>query len=82
MAYRGLTVDDIKNRAIASFDTAEQKKREAARTFEAQQKARNSVITNMMRLRALREAKEAQEAARAAEAPPPAKKARKPKAGA
>ena len=67
MVYRGLSLEEIKQKASSSFDTIEQRKRENAKTFAAQQTARNAVNTNMMRLRALREAKEAADAERAAE---------------
>jgi hypothetical protein len=67
MVYRGLSLEEIKQKASSSFDTVEQRKKDSAKTFAAQQTARNAVNTNMMRLRALREAKEAADAELAAE---------------
>ncbi|QCK85666.1 transcriptional regulator [Phreatobacter aquaticus] len=67
MVYRGLSLEEIKQKASSSFDTIEQRKKDNAKSFAAQQTARNAVNTNMMRLRALREAKEAADAEIAAE---------------
>lgn len=67
MVFRGLSVDEIKQKAQSSFDTVEQRKRESAKTVAAQQATRDAVGAKMQRLKALREAKEAVDAQLAAE---------------
>ncbi|MGL4289003.1 MAG: hypothetical protein ACRCVA_21815 [Phreatobacter sp.] len=67
MVFRGLSVDEIKQKAQSSFDTVEQRKRESAKTVAAQQAIRDAVGAKMQRLKALREAKEAVDAQLAAE---------------
>ncbi len=60
MAYRRSPVDNQPRPSGGRVDTPERRKREAARLLEAQRAGRDSVIANMMRLRALRLAKEAE----------------------
>lgn len=81
MAYRKSPVDPNRRPSGGGSDTPERRKRETAQFLEIQRKGRDSVISNMMRLRALRLAKEEAEAlAVAAEPPAPVHKARKPPA--
>ncbi|MDP3548744.1 MAG: hypothetical protein Q8S29_21420 [Phreatobacter sp.] len=68
MAYRKSPVDPSRRQSGGGSDTPERRKRETAQFLETQRKGRDSVISNMMRLRALRLAKEEAEA-KAAPAP-------------
>lgn len=81
MAYRKPTPEGSRATSHAGLDNAERRKRESAQAYAAEQKARTSVMTNMMRLRGLRLEKEAADAAEAQrialETPAPVKKARK-----
>jgi hypothetical protein len=66
MATRGLSTDEIKRRAQATFDKAEQRKLDSERAFEALRIERAAVDAKTARLRALRLAKEAADAEAAA----------------
>lgn len=66
MATRGLSTDEIKRRAQATFDKAEQRKLESQRAFEALRAEQAAVAAKTARLRALRLAKEQADAEAAA----------------
>jgi hypothetical protein len=66
MATRGLSADEIKRRAQAAFEKADQRKQEASRAWEAEQAERDLITQKTARLRALRLAKEAADADAAA----------------
>lgn len=68
MAYRKSPADPHRQQSGSGADTPERRKRQTAQFLEMQRKGRDSVISNMMRLRALRLAKEEAEA-QAAPAP-------------
>jgi hypothetical protein len=82
MAYRKSPADPHRQQSGSGTDTPERRKRQTAQFLEMQRKGRDSVITNMMRLRALRLAKEEAEAQAApAASPAPTRKSGKVRTG-
>lgn len=77
MSIRNMKLDEIKARAQAAFETAEQRKRDALLSWQALDEEANQTRLKTEKLRALRLAREAEEAAVKAAAPKPT--AAKPK---
>lgn len=61
MSARGISKDEIKRRAQLRADKAEQRRIDAAKALETQQKSRKDELEKTQRLRKLRLAKEAKE---------------------
>lgn len=59
MSTRGISKDEIKRRAQVRADKAEQRRIDAARALDTQQKSRKDELEKTRRLRELRLAKEA-----------------------
>lgn len=61
MSTRGISKDEIKRRAQVRADKAEQRRIDAAKALEVQQKSRKEELEKTRRLRKLRLAKEAED---------------------
>ncbi|WP_420102665.1 hypothetical protein [Bosea sp. (in: a-proteobacteria)] len=72
MSIRNMKLDEIKARAQAAFETAEQRKRDALLSWQALDEESNQTRLKTEKLRALRLAREAEDAAAKAAAPPKA----------